>query len=245
MGTNTSLQLKVLQAFHSSEIGGHSGFPVTYRRIHQLFVWPHMKQHVQDFVAQCTVCQQSKPDRSKYPRLLQPLPVPNQAWQVITLDFIEGLPRAARANCILVVVDKYSKFAHFLPLLHPFTASKVAKVFLSSVYKLHSMPAAIVSDRDRIFTSSFWQELFKLSGTQLRMNTSYHPKQMAKLKGSTNASRLLCAALLTLVLTSGIIGYQWQNSGTTQHFILLWAAPHSRCCMVDHHDTLVLRLLTL
>jgi hypothetical protein len=76
----------------------------------------------------------------------------------------------------LVVVDKYSKYAHFLPLLHPYTAFKVAKIFMSSIYKLHRMPEAIISDRDRIFTSTLWQEFFKLAGTQLRMGTSYHPQ---------------------------------------------------------------------
>jgi hypothetical protein len=157
-------------------MGGHSGFPVTYRRVRQLFAWPNMKGMVKDYVAGCSVCQQSKPDRSKYPGLLQPLPVPDQAWQVVSLDFIEGLPRSTNANIILVVVDKYSKYAHFLPLLHPYTAFKVDKIFMSSIYKLHGMPEAIISDRDHIFTSTLWQELFKLAGTQLRMRTSYHPQ---------------------------------------------------------------------
>jgi hypothetical protein len=60
----------------------------------------------------------------------------------------------------MVVVDKWSKYAHFLPLAHPFTASKVAKLFLDHIYKLHGLSAIIISDRDRIFTSSFWQQLF-------------------------------------------------------------------------------------
>jgi hypothetical protein len=72
------------------------------------------------------------------------------------MAFIEGLPRSAHTDTILVVFDTLSKYAHFLPLLHPFTALKVAQVFLDSVYKLHGMPAAIVSDRDRILTSHFW-----------------------------------------------------------------------------------------
>jgi hypothetical protein len=80
LGTNLSLQHKVLSALHDSPMGGHSGFPVTYRRVRQLFAWPNMKGMVKDYVAGCSVCQQSKPDRSKYPGLLQPLPVSDQAW---------------------------------------------------------------------------------------------------------------------------------------------------------------------
>jgi hypothetical protein len=75
-----------------------------------------------------------------------------------------------------MVVDTFSKYAHFISLLHPFSALKVAQAFLSSVYKLHGLPEAIISDHDKIFTSHLWQELFRLSGTKLHMSTSYHPQ---------------------------------------------------------------------
>lgn len=135
-----------------------------------------MKAAVHDFVSACIVCQQAKPDRSKLPGLLQPLTVPDRAWKVILMDFIEGLPVSGSVNCILVIVDTFSKYAHFIGLKHPFTAASVAKPFLSHVYKLHGMPLAIVSDRDRIFTSKVWQELFKLAKVDLRLSTSYHPQ---------------------------------------------------------------------
>jgi hypothetical protein len=78
------------------------------------------------------------------------------------LDFTEGLPSSGSFNTILVVVDKFSKFSHFIPLKHPFTAAAVARVFMDQVYRLHGMPKSIISDRDCIFTSNFWQALFKL-----------------------------------------------------------------------------------
>jgi len=135
-----------------------------------------MKSSVQAFVRACTVCQQAKPDRARYPGLLQPLPVPAGAWDMVSLDFVEGLPRSGFANCILVVVDKFSKFAHFIPMKHPFTALTVAKVYMDNVYKLHGMPSSLISDRDRIFTSTLWRELFNLAGVQLRMSSAYHPQ---------------------------------------------------------------------
>jgi hypothetical protein len=83
------------------------------------------------------------------------------------MDFIKGLPQSKTLNYILVVVVKFSKYSHFVALAHPFTAAKVAKAFLDNVYKLHGMPFNIISDRDRVFTSNFWQQLFILFGTKL------------------------------------------------------------------------------
>lgn len=176
IGSNEALQQQLLGACHSSAIGGHSGVPVTYMRMKKLFAWKGMKKAVHQFVKTCVICQKAKPDRAKLPGLLQPLPVPSQAWQIISLDFVEGLPKSGHANCILVVIDYFIKYAHFIPLHHPFTAASIAKVFLQQVYRLHGMHAAIVSDRDRIFTSKFWTELFRLADVKLQMSSSYNPQ---------------------------------------------------------------------
>lgn len=114
-----------------------------------------MKTFIKDMVQHCTVCQQAKPERVAYPGLLQPLPVPSLPWEMVTMDFIEGFPTSGRYNCILVVIDKLSKYGHFIPLQHQFTAQTVAGAFLDSAYKLHGMPLSIVSDREKIFTSVF------------------------------------------------------------------------------------------
>lgn len=176
IGDDSALRSKLMSAFHSSAMGGHSGFPVTYRRLKQLFAWSRMITDVQRFVSECEVCQRAKPDRTKLPGLLRPLPVPDRAWKVASLDFVEGLPTSHGFNCILVVVDSFSKYAHFLALKHPFSAASVAQLFMAHIYKLHGMPNALISDRDRIFTSQFWQELFKLAHVELLMSTAYHPQ---------------------------------------------------------------------
>jgi hypothetical protein len=93
--------------------------------------------------------------QGKIPRFIGPLPISKGAWQVISMDFIKGLPRSGVANCILVVVNKFSKYNHFIPVLHPFTTTTVAQAFMSNVYKLHGLPLAIIFDRDRVFTSNF------------------------------------------------------------------------------------------
>lgn len=135
-----------------------------------------MKEMIKEYVQTCATCQQAKSEHVRLPGLLQPLPVPTEAWTVVSLDFIEGLPTSNRYNAILVVIDKYTKYAHFIPLAHPFTALQVAQAYMDHVYKLHGLPKALISDRDRIFTSAVWQNLFKLTDTQLLMSSSYHPQ---------------------------------------------------------------------
>jgi hypothetical protein len=151
-------------------------FLVTHSRIKKLFAWRGMKADIKSFVSSCSVCAQAKPERICYPGLLSPLPVPTEAWQVISMDFIDGHLRSGNADCIMVIVDKFSKFAHFVPLLHPYSAPKVAQAFLNSVFRLHGMPTHIISDRNLVFTSTFWKELFKLANTTLCMSSAYHPQ---------------------------------------------------------------------
>lgn len=115
VGNNSSLQTKIISAFHSSAIGGHSGFQATYQRIKKLFCWSGLKRDVESFVKQCQVCQQAKHEHCKYPGLLQPLPIPENSWQDLSMDFIEGLPKSNGYSVILVVVDRLTKYAHFFP----------------------------------------------------------------------------------------------------------------------------------
>ena len=139
VGANDALKKQIISAFHDSPQGGHFGFPVTYRRLNSLFSWPAMKGMIREYVRTCHTCQQAKPERLPPPGLLQPLPIPSAPWEVATMDFIDGLPPSRHYNCLLVVVDKLTKYAHFLPLRHPYTASTVAELFVGNIYKLHGM----------------------------------------------------------------------------------------------------------
>lgn len=148
----------------------------TYRRAKRSFFWKGLKKEVFAFVAACDTCQRNKTETVASPGLLQPLPIPERMWTDISMDFVEGLPVSQGKSVIFVVVDRLSKYVHFMALSHPYTALDVAKVFLDTVFKLHGMPPSIVSDRDVIFTSAFWQGLFHLQGTTLNLSTSYHPQ---------------------------------------------------------------------
>lgn len=106
--------------------------------------------------------------------LLQPLPIPEGVWSDISMDFIEGLTKSKGKSVVPVVVDRFSKYAHFLALQHPFNAVKMAKVFFDNVFKLHGLPRTIVSDRDQIFLGEFWQELFRWQGASFNLSSYHH-----------------------------------------------------------------------
>lgn len=166
----------MLAEFHATPQGGHSGFLRTYRRIAANLYWVGMKNDVQEFVRSCDTCQRQKYMASSPAGLLQPLPIPEQIWEDVSLDFITGLPKSKGFEAILVVVDRLSKYCHFLPLKHPYTARSIAELFAKEIIRLHGIPSSIVSDRDPLFMSHFWKEIFRLQGTQLKMSSAYHPE---------------------------------------------------------------------
>lgn len=125
---------------------------------------------------ECEICQQVNHSTAAPAGLLQSIPIPAMVWNELTMDFITHLPFSHVYSVILVVVDRLTKAAHFGPLPTGFTATKVDKLFTDMVVKLHGFPSSIISDRDPVFLSKFWAELFKLSGTSLKHSSAYHPQ---------------------------------------------------------------------
>lgn len=166
----------LLEEFHSSLLGGHSGVKATLARLSTSFYWPGMHTDVKQFVRVCAVCQYNKNNTHCPYGLLQPLPIPSQVWEEISMDFIINLPSSANKTVIWVVVDRLTKFAHFVALPTSFTTASLASMFLTEIYRLHGAPKTIVSDRDKVFLSKFWKELFKAFGTHLAFSSSYHPQ---------------------------------------------------------------------
>jgi hypothetical protein len=167
---------RVLQAFHNSSLAGHQGFLKAYRQIRERFAWKGLKEDVMRHIRECVTCQQNKDEHTHPTGLLQPLPILKHKWESVSMDFITGLPKAQGRDCIFVVVDRLTKFAHFFSIPMDYSTSQVADLFFREVFRLHGLPKTIVSDRDNRFMSTFWQELFRLVGTKLTPSTSYHPQ---------------------------------------------------------------------
>ena len=127
IGNNGDWRQKIMHELHGSCLGGHSGITATYQRIKKQFYWPKLKEAVHSYVQACTNCHLNKGEHVPSPGLLQPLPVPAEAWSSIGMDFITGLPKSKGYEVIFVVVDRLTKYAHFIGLAHPFTASTVAQ----------------------------------------------------------------------------------------------------------------------
>lgn len=176
IGKGNLLREKICSNIHGSMERGHSGIAASIKQAELSFYLPTLKADMKKFVKECETCQQNKSEHVLKPGLLQLIPLPNHAWEGVSMDFVEGLPRSRGKDVILVVVDKLTKYCHLITLTHPFSAAKVAQEFLNQVVKLYGVPVDIITDRDPIFISSFWQELFKVLGTKIKMSTAYHPQ---------------------------------------------------------------------
>jgi len=176
LGTLKPFQQQILQQFHSSPLARHMGAQKTYSRLKKEFYWPGMQEEVRSFIKDCKVCQRNKTETIHPVGLLQPLPIPYQNWTEVSIDFVEGLPPSQGKDVVFVVVDRLSKYAHFISLSHPYTTTSVARLFTNNVFKLHGIPKTIASDRDPTFISQFWKELLRVTGTELLMSSAYHPQ---------------------------------------------------------------------
>ena len=170
----SSLCQQLLREFHSSQMGGHAGITRTFHRLSSNFFWKNMRRNVKKFVTECQTCQQMKDSSLSPVGLLQPLPILELVFEVISMDFITSLPASHGKTVIMVVVDRLSKYGHFIALPGNITSESVAAAFVSEIIKLHGIPSSIVTDRDPKFMNNFWQEVQRLRGTEMATSTPYH-----------------------------------------------------------------------
>lgn len=154
----------------------HGGFAKTYNRVASIYYWPRMSRDIKAFVSTCDVCQKMKSPRHLPYRYLKSIPIPNAPFEVVTMDFITGLPESGGYNAILVVVDKLTKYGLFIPTSTNVSEIETAKLFFDNVWSLAGMPRQIISDRDARWSNDFWKTLTALTGSRRALTTSHHPQ---------------------------------------------------------------------
>ena len=172
----SSLRTLVLELHHDSITAGHFGVNKTLELISRNFWWPKLSLDVKNFIKSCEVCCRAKIPRHKPYGLLSPLPTPDRAWSDISMDFIVDLPKSKDMTTIMVVIDRLTKMAHFIPFRCLPTASIAADAFISNIFKFHGFPDSIISDRGAQFTSEFWKRLCSLLDISHSLSTANHPQ---------------------------------------------------------------------
>lgn len=193
-------RIRELVISHAHSILAHLGPFKTLLYLRENVWWKSMSNDVQAFCESCPTCQVAKPSNQQPYGLLETLEVPMRPWETIGIDFVGPLPESKTLSgvfdMILVVIDHLTSMVHLAATKQTYRAKDIAEVMFHLVYKLHGMPTNIVSDRDTLFTSMFWQRLNQLAGVELRMSTSFHPQS----DGATErANRTMVQMLRSLV----------------------------------------------
>ncbi|XP_052725959.1 uncharacterized protein LOC128194409, partial [Vigna angularis] len=191
-----SIRKLLIKESHGGGLMGHHGVEKTLNILKSKFYWPHMRIDVQRHCSKCIACLQAKSKIMPH-GLYTPLPIANTPWEDISMDFVLGLPRTQRGyDSIFVIVDRFSKMAHFIPCHKVDDASYISKLFFKEIVRLHGLPKTIVSDRDVKFLSHFWKTLWEKLGTKLLFSTTCHPQT----DGQTEVVNRSLSTLLRVIL---------------------------------------------
>ncbi|XP_073418347.1 uncharacterized protein [Dendrobates tinctorius] len=157
-------------------VAGHRGVQKTQEFLTRFFWWPTCMKDVKDYVTSCVICARCKVPRMAPTGLLQPLPVPSRPWGSISMDFIVDLPPSSGSTTILVVVDRLTKAAHFIPCTGLPSAAETVDLVVRNVFRLHGVPDQIISDRGDQFTSRFWKGFCSALQINVCLSSAYHPQ---------------------------------------------------------------------
>jgi Integrase zinc binding domain/Integrase core domain len=173
---HNDIHLDILHSLHDHQLAGHPGIGKTMKSICRQYHWPHMSTFVTDYIRSCSKCRHAKSIHHKPFRPLRFLPIGERPWDSISMDFIEGLPLSDGHDMILVIVDRLTKMALFIPTYSDIDSGEVAMLFLRYVFAKHGTPSDIISDRGKHFTSRFWTSLCEILGIKGNLSTVYHPQ---------------------------------------------------------------------
>ncbi|KAH7465047.1 hypothetical protein FOMA001_g16877 [Fusarium oxysporum f. sp. matthiolae] len=170
------LRTALLKASHEHPIAGHPGRARTYDLLSRDYYWPGMLSYVERWVKNCHTCRRANPARDARQGVLKPLPVPERAWQHISMDFITHLPPSEGHDAILIIACRLTKMRHIIACKGTCDAEDTARYYLKEVWKLHGLPQTIISDRGPQFVAEFWKKLTQQLSINSLLSTAYHPE---------------------------------------------------------------------
>ncbi|KAI0998268.1 hypothetical protein K3495_g9932 [Podosphaera aphanis] len=173
---DNELRLFLIQKTHDSCEKGYPGKNALYQAISDHYWWPNLSQQTDQFVRNCHNCIRNKVSRLRYQGTLKSLPLPDQRWRDISVDFVGPLTEFNNFNCIMVVIDRLTKERHYIPCHTKMKAKDLAKIFVRNVWRLHGLCDSIVSDRGPLFVAEFWKAVCHRLQINVSLSTSYHPE---------------------------------------------------------------------
>ena len=201
---NETMYREILHAHHGHPAARHPGRAATYELVSRNYWWPGMRKTIPRYLANCDTCARIKPVHHAPYGLLKPMQVPVTRWSSVSMDFITGLPKSGpqQHDAILVIVDRLTKMAHYIPTHESVTSEGTARLYFDNIFRLHGLPDSLISDRSTHFTSGFSRALCKIVGITQNLSTSFH----AQTDGQTERVNAILEQYLW-----GYINYQQDN----------------------------------
>jgi len=180
---SVELNIMILNELHKKPYFVHLGYKKMITYLRKQFYGPNMKSKIDEYLSKCLECQQVKYEHQHPKSILQPLPIPEWKWEIISVDFITWFPNTQRQNdSIMVVIDKLSNSTQFILVKSTYNEINIAEIFMKEIVRLHGILNMVISNRDVKFTSNFWKELFAGLGTNLNLSSRYHPHTYGKIE---------------------------------------------------------------
>jgi len=171
-----ALRVEIIRLHHDTPMGGHRGQWKTVEMVTRNFWWPGVMREVKRYVEECDACQCNKNRTEQLAGKLMPNSIPDKAWTHISADFIMKLPLVQGYDSILVVVDRFTKIAHFVPTTEKTMAKGLARLFRDNVWQLHELPKSIISYRGPQFAAGLMRELNEMLGIKTKLLMAFHPQ---------------------------------------------------------------------
>jgi hypothetical protein len=178
--TTVDEKARAIQVCHDSPLSGHFGARRTLEKLQRRYAWKGMRKDVEQYCKDCLICRKSTPARHRPYGPLQPLPIPDYPWEEVTMDFVTELPPSkcsgAVYDAILVIVDRLTKMAHYVPARADWDGADLAQAWIREVIRLHGVPKRIISDRGPLMNSKHWDTFLHYLNARRVLTSAFHPQ---------------------------------------------------------------------